>query len=391
MEAWNGKMLKDINAGLVHDWLPTVAGGERVLAEMARMFDNGAIYTLFDFLTEQERADISNMLPVHTSKLNNLPGVQKYYRYLLLQCTRSIEKFDVTSHDVVVSSSAALAKGVLTSPEQAHIAYIHSPARYAWDLTFEYINGIDGLAAILKRHLAHAMMHRFRMWDIRTVPQVDQYVANSEFIRSRIWKTYRRDAQVIYPPVDTTAFQIGEGDREDYYFTASRMVPYKQVPLIASAFAQRPKLKLVIAGDGPEMAKVRANAGPNVEILGHISFDELRARMQKARAFIFAAKEDFGIVPVEAQACGCPVVALSSGGTRETVRDISMDKPTGVWFDAQTQEELLKAIDKVEVEYASITSQSCRENALYYRAERFQKELGACIVDTMESVGRLGS
>ncbi|MGJ8530214.1 glycosyltransferase [Maritalea sp.] len=384
-------LFKDINVGLVHDWLPTVAGGERVVAEIARMFDHGAIYTLFDFLSEDERKDVANTLPVHVSSLNSLPGIQKYYRYLLLNCTRAIEKFDVTHHDVVVSSSAALAKGVLTSPEQAHVAYVHSPARYAWDLTFEYINGIDGIAAVLKRHLAHSMMHKFRMWDMRTVPQVDQFVANSEFIRKRIWKTYRRDAQVIYPPVDTAAFQLGQEGREDYYFTASRMVPYKQVPMIAKAFSERPNLKLVIAGDGPEMARVRAQAGPNVEILGHVSFDDLRRHMQKARAFVFAAKEDFGIVPVEAQACGCPVIALGAGGTAETVRDISMEKPTGVWFDEQTPEALLKAIDTVEAEHGVFTEQNCRDNALYFSADRFRSELSTCIVNTMQQVGRVGS
>jgi len=383
-------LLKDVNVGLVHDWLPTLAGGERVVAEIARMFDNGAIYTLFDFLSQDERMELAGTLPVHVSSLNRLPGVQKYYRYLLLQCTRAIEKFDVTGHDVVVSSSAALAKGVLTSPEQAHVAYVHSPARYAWDLTFEYIDGIEGTAAALKRHLAHRMMHKFRMWDIRTVPQVDTYVANSEFIRKRIWKTYRRDAQVIYPPVDTAAFQLGQDGREDYYFTASRMVPYKQVPLIAKAFSERPNLKLVIAGDGPEMARVRAQAGPNIEILGHVPFDELRRHMQKARAFVFAAKEDFGIVPVEAQACGCPVIALSAGGTAETVRDISMDKPTGVWFDEQTPEALLKAIDTVEAEHAALTAQNCRDNALYFGTDRFHRELSDCILHAMKDVGQVG-
>jgi len=384
-------LLKDVNVGLVHDWLPTLAGGERVVAEIARMFDHGAIYTLFDFLSQDERIELAGTLPIHVSSLNRLPGVQKYYRYLLLQCTRAIEKFDVTGHDVVVSSSAALAKGVLTSPEQAHVAYVHSPARYAWDLTFEYIDGIDGAGAALKRHLAHSMMHKFRMWDMRTAPQVDKYVANSEFIRKRIWKTYRRDAQVIYPPVDTAAFQLGQDGREDYYFTASRMVPYKQVPLIAKAFSERPNLKLVIAGDGPEMARVRAQAGPNVEILGHVSFDELRLHMQKARAFVFAAKEDFGIVPVEAQACGCPVIALGKGGTAETVRDLSMQNPTGVWFDQQTPESLLQAIDSMEAEHEFLTQENCRQNALSFGSMRFQKELVDCIIDTMDRVNRCGA
>ena len=382
--------LKNINVGLVHDWLPTISGAERVVAEIARMFDHGMLYTLFDFLTDAERHEVANTLPVNVSRLNRLPGVKKYYRYLVLQCTKEIEKFNVTEHDVIVSSSAALAKGVLTSPEQAHVAYVHSPARYAWDLTFEYINNIDGIAAGIKRAVAHTMMHRFRLWDMRTVSQVDQYVANSEFIQNRIWKVYRREAQVIYPPVDTTAFQLGQDGREDYYFTASRMVPYKQVPLIVKAFTERPNLKLVVAGDGPEITRVRAQASPNIEVLGHISFNELRQHMQKARAFVFAAKEDFGIVPVEAQACGCPVIALGKGGTAETVRDISMQNPTGVWFDEQTPAALLKAIDRVEADYTEFTESNCRANALSFSANRFRREFGECVLNTMNKVGRIG-
>lgn len=364
------------NVAVVHDWLPTLAGGERVVMELLRAFPDSELYTLFDFLSPEERQTLTGGRPVHVSSLNRLPGVEKYYRYLLLQCTRAIETFDLTRYDIVVSSSAALAKGVLTSPGQPHIAYVHSPARYAWDLTHDYINGLGNALA---RHMAHRMMHQFRIWDMRTVAQVDHFVANSRFIRDRIWKVYRREAEVIYPPVDISAFVPGSEPREDYYFTASRMVPYKKIEMIAAAFRERPNLKLVIAGEGPEMARVKAAAGPNVTILGHVSFETLRSHMQRARAFIFAAREDFGIVPVEAQATGCPVIALGSGGTAETVRDLSMDQPTGAWFEEQTVASLLGALDRLEDQYDAVTSENCRENALRFSAERFHREMRDCV------------
>lgn len=363
------------DVAIVHDWLPVLSGAEKVVQQMAHIFPNASIYTLFDFLSAEERDQLSQGCPITVSGLNRLPGVEKYYRYLLLSCTRAIENFDVTRHDVVLSSSAALAKGVLTSPEQKHFAYVHSPARYAWDLTHEYVQGIGGLGAGLKQAMARRMLHKFRLWDMRTAPSVDHFIANSEFIKQRIWKVYRREADVIYPPVNTDDFTLPDSDRQEYFLVASRMVPYKRIPMIVEAFAQRPNLKLRVVGDGPEMPAVRAAAAPNTEILGHISFTELKRQMQTARAFVFAAKEDFGIVPVEAQACGTPVIALGHGGTAETVRPLGHDRPTGVWFEEQTVESLVDAIDTFVAEEANFRPETCRENALSFSEERFRREL----------------
>lgn len=364
----NSPRILELDVAVVHDWLPVFSGAEAVVAEIVRMFRSVEVYTLFDFLTETEREAVSAGNPIHVSALNRLPGVRKYYRYLLLQATRAIETFDVTAHEVVISSSAALAKGVLTSPEQTHFAYVHSPARYAWDLTHEYIATLDGLGGALKRAVAREMMHRFRLWDMRTPQSVDHFIANSDFIRRRIWKVYRREAEVIYPPVDISAFQPGDGPREDFYFIASRMVPYKRFPMIVEAFSSRPDLRLVVAGDGPDMAKVKQLAGPNVTLLGHVPRDMLIDHMQRCRAFVFAAKEDFGIVPVEAQACGAPVVALGAGGTAETVRDLGTDAPTGVLFEEQTPQSLLGAIDRLEAEIGGLKTDAIRANA-----ERFSQ------------------
>ncbi|MBT9386743.1 glycosyltransferase [Pseudooceanicola sp. CBS1P-1] len=365
-----------LDVGIVHDWFPGIAGGERVVEQMVQAFPQSKVYSLFDFLTEAERQEIVGSRTIEVSRLNRLPGVKKYYRYLLNQCTRAIEEFDVTHHDVVLTSSAALAKGVLTAPGQPHVAYIHSPARYAWDLTHEYINGLDGRFGALKRHMAHRMMHKFRLWDMRTPPSIDLMLANSKFIAQRIRKVYGRDSLVVYPPVKTDDFTLGTAPKEEFYLTASRMVPYKRIDMIAAAFAGMPDKKLVIIGDGPEMHRVKAAAGPNVEILGYQSFDVLRDHMQRAKAFIFAAQEDFGIIPVEAQACGTPVIALGQGGTAETVKALDhADKPTGVWFQKQEVADLQDAVKRFEAAQDKFDMDTCRENALFFGAARFRQQL----------------
>lgn len=370
----------DLNVALVHDWLSTIAGAEKVVAEMVRTFPKVEIYTLFDFLNHEERQYLSGGRPVHVSRLNRLPGVKHYYRHLLLQATRAIEAFDVTNHEVVLSSSAALAKGVLTSPEQKHFAYVHSPARYAWDLTHEYIASISGVGRSIKRAAAREMMHRFRLWDMRTPASIDHFIANSEFIRKRIWKVYRREAVVIYPPVDISSFQLSNQPREDFFFTAARMVPYKRIPLIVEAFSSRPDLRLVVAGDGPEMAKVRKVAGPNVSILGHAPKEELIDHLQRCRAFVFVAKEDFGIAPVEAQACGAPVVALGAGGTAETVRDLDNPAPTGVLFGEQTPASLLSGVDRLIAAGDGLRRDNIRANAERFKPEIFRSQLSDLVL-----------
>jgi len=371
------------DVAIVHDWLPVLAGGEKVVQQMVQAYPKASIYTLFDFLSDAERQELSQGRPITVSRLNKLPGVQKYYRYLLLSCTRAIEEFDVTAHEIVLSSSAALAKGVLTSPEQKHFAYVHSPARYAWDLTHEYINGIGGIGASIKQAIARNMMHKFRLWDMRTAPSVDHFIANSEFIKKRIWKVYRREADVIYPPVNTDGFTLPTGGRQDHFLVASRMVPYKRIPMITEAFSRRPDLKLHVIGDGPEMPAVRAAAGTNVSILGHVPFGELKRQMQTARAFVFAAREDFGIVPVEAQACGTPVIALGHGGTAETVRPLGQDNPTGVWFNDQDVDSLVGALDMFVAEEAAFSPETCRENALGFSEDRFRQQLWEYVRDRL--------
>jgi len=365
----------DLDVGVVHDWMPTLAGGEQVVAQIMRAFPRSKLYTLFDFLSEDERIYVTNGAGIETSHLNELPGIKKYYRYLLLICQRAIEQFDVTHHDIVISSSAALSKGAITSPDQKHFSYVHTPARYAWDLSHEYVNSLDGFFGFLKRRLAREMMHRFRIWDMRSVAQVDHFIANSEFIKKRIWKIYRREAEVIYPPVDINKFELSKAPRDEHFLVASRLVPYKKIPLIVEAFARRPDLRLNVVGDGPEMKTIRKLASKNVKLLGHLDSSELKNQMQTARAFVFAAKEDFGIAPVEAQACGTPVIALGQGGTAETVNPLDASEPTGVFISEQSIDGILSALDMFLQNEHSFSATMCRKNSERFSQHRFQTQL----------------
>ena len=356
---------------VVHDWLTTYAGAERVLEQILLCYPEADIFTLVDFVPEKERAFLGGRTP-RTSFIQKLPGARKHYRNYLPLMPLAIEQFDLSGYDLVISNNFAVAKGVIVGPDQLHLSYVQSPIRYAWDLQFQYL-AESNLERGPKSWLARYLLHRLRIWDHRSAAGVDQFFGNSLYITRRIEKTYRRNAEVLYPPVDTEAFALRE-DKEDFYLTASRMVPYKKIPMIVRAFRHMPDRKLVVIGTGPEFEKCRAEAGPNVELMGWQSFDVLRDRMQRARGFIFAAEEDFGIVPIEAQACGTPVIAFNGGGARETVRGLGTDAPTGCFFDHQTPESLVEAIERFEAHAAEFTPQACRQNALAFSSERFRDE-----------------
>jgi glycosyltransferase involved in cell wall biosynthesis len=285
----------------------------------------------------------------------------------------AIEQLDLGAYDLVLSSSYAVAKGVITGPDQLHLCVCYSPARYAWDLQHQYLREA-GLEKGVRSMLARYMLHRFRLWDLRTANGVDGFVAISSFIARRIWKVYRRESTVIYPPVDVHQFSL-RAEKEDYYVTASRMVPYKRMELIVEAFRSMPERTLVVIGDGPEMAKIRRKAGANVHIVGQQPFEALRAHLQKAKAFVFAAEEDFGIVPLEAQACGTPVIAYGKGGALETIRGLDAPSPTGLFFQEQSVRSLTAAVQSFEQQQHRIAPEACRENALRFAPERFRTQL----------------
>lgn len=358
---------QNLKVAVIHDWLVTYAGAERVLERMLSAFPQADIFSLIDFLKPEQRGFIGHR-SVKTSFIQNLPKARTAYRQYLPLMPLAIEQFDLSGYDLVLSSSHAVAKGVLTGPEQLHVCMCYSPIRYAWDLQHQYLRE-SNLEQGVKSAVVRALLHYVRLWDVRTAPNVDMFISISEFIAKRINKVYRRPSLVLYPPVDTFAFTVSE-ERSDFYMTASRMVPYKRIDLIVEAFSRMPDKRLIVIGDGPEMAKIRALAAPNVTIMGYQSFEVMRDHMRRARAFVFAAEEDFGIAPIEAQACGTPVIAYGRGGALETVRD----GETGLFFEEQTPRSLMEAIFRFEDREAKFNPKTCRTNALRFSNERFDLE-----------------
>lgn len=363
---------ESISIGIVADWLVTYAGAERVIEAFINLYPNAEIYSIIDFLSDESRVHFHNKKS-KTTFIQNMPFAKaKYQKYLPLM-PFAVEQLDVSKHNIVISSSHAVAKGILTGPDQLHISYVHSPIRYAWDLQHQYLREA-GLTTGGKGILAKWILHKMRMWDYRTANGVDHFVANSHFIARRIKKVYGRNADVIYPPVNVERFDFCD-KKDEFYLTASRLVPYKRVDLIVEAFTAMPEKKLVVIGDGTEMSKIKLKAGKNIEILGYQSDMVMQEYMQKAKAFVFAAEEDFGITPVEAQACGTPVIAFGKGGTLETVRPLGeVEKPTGVFFDNQDVNSLICAVNRFSDDENSIQSYDCRQNAIRFSSERFKNE-----------------
>ncbi|WP_418612013.1 glycosyltransferase family 4 protein [Klebsiella pasteurii] len=371
-------MSAEINIGIVADWLVTYAGSEKVIKEFIDVFPSAELYSVVDFLSDSNRALLAGK-HAHTTFIQNIPFAKsKYQKYLPLM-PLAIEQLDMSGHDVILSSSHAVAKGVLTGPDQLHISYVHSPIRYAWDLQHQYLRE-SGLSKGLKGLVAKYLLHKIRVWDYRTANGVDHFIANSKFISRRIHKVYGRSSDVIYPPVDVKNFTLNE-NKEDYYFTASRLVPYKRIDLIVDAFNEMPDKKLVVIGDGSEMDKIKSKAKKNIEILGYQPNNIMQEHMKNAKAFVFAAEEDFGITPVEAQACGTPVIAFGKGGVLETINSIENIKPTGLFFEKQNPEFIVESVKKFESMQDVFEPIECRRNAEKFSEERFRNEINAYVRD----------
>lgn len=361
---------------VVHDWLVTYAGAERVLESILHCYPEADIFSVVDFALRSDCKFLKGR-KVTTSFIQKLPFAKKRYRGYLPLMPLAIEQLDLTGYDLIISSSHAVSKGVLTGPDQIHLSYVHSPIRYAWDMQHQYLQEA-GLIKGLRSIVARMILHYIRLWDLRTANGIDEFSANSRFIARRIWKVYRRESRIIYPPVDVDSFTVG-AERKDFYVTASRMVPYKKMPLIVEAFTAMPDKRLIVIGDGPEMEKCRRVAGSNVELLGYQPSEVMRDYMQKAKAFVFAAEEDFGITPVEAQACGTPVIAYGRGGALETVLGDDTASPTGLFFNTQTKDAIIDAVARFEQNTPLFSSQACRANAMRFGVERFRNEFTAWV------------
>ncbi len=359
----------------VHEWLTQWGGSEDVTRAMLEAVPGAALFATVDFLTSEHRARFGG-LPIRTTFLQRAPWARTRFWHYLPLTPLAVETHDLRGAPVVVSSSHAFAKGVLTNAEQLHVSYVHSPMRYAWDLHHEYLadyrldRGAKGL-------LARYLFHRLRLWDRQTANNVDLFLANSRHVQRRIWRTYRRPARVLYPPVATDRFTF-EARKQDYYVTVSRLVSYKRIDLLVQAFRSMPERKLVVIGSGPEAARLQAMCPPNVTLLGYQPHEVVQQHLAGARAFLFAAQEDFGISPVEAQACGTPVIAYAVGGSAETVRDLrTRTEPTGLLFDRQTPESLCEAVQRFD--RASIDPHACRAWAETFGEARFAREFSSCM------------
>lgn len=351
----------------IHDWLTTYGGAELVLKCLLEIWPETPVYTLVYDETGNCR-DIIQTTEVIGSFINKLPFAKRKHRSYLPLMPLAIEQFDLSGYDLVLSDSHAVAKGVLTGPDQLHISYTHTPIRYAWDLQHQYLHHAH-LERGFRGFLAKSLLHYIRLWDMRTVSGVDYYIANSRYIARRIQKLYKRESMVIHPPVEINRFDVRE-EKEDYYLTISRLVPYKKADLIVQAFNKMPGKHLVVIGDGPELKSLKRMASRNIQFMGFQSDQVVEDYLQRARAFVYVAEEDFGIVPVEAQACGTPVIAYGKGGVLETV----IDGETGFFFQEQTPESLIQAINSFENQ-KQLNSTKIRQHAEKFSKERFKEEM----------------
>lgn len=356
------------NIAIVTDPFPSNAGSERALFSALELFPNAPVYTL----VHHPATSISAPLVGHKvipSWINRLPWAQTQYRNYLPLLPLAIEQFDLRGYDLVLSFHYAVAHGAICRPDQLHICYTYTPLRYAWQNAHEYFNGRDPVS-----WLARIILRRFRIWDVAASARVDHFAAVSHWTADCIRRAYGRTAEVIYPPVDVDRFKPALSAREDYYVALSRLVEHKKLTVVVEAFSKM-GLPLIVIGQGPLYAELKRHAAPNVKLIGYQSDEAVVDYLSRARALVHAAEEDFGIALVEAQAAGCPVIALGRGGARETV----VDGKTGILFSDQTSASLIEAVEKFERERAAFSQAALIANARRFDKKRFQQEFKAMV------------
>lgn len=356
-------MIDSLKVALVCDWLTVFAGAERVVLEMHELFPNAPIYTT---LYNAKNCPQFARADVRESKLRFIPGARQFHRLFLPWMPKTFESMDLDEYDLVISSCHSTSKGILTSPNTLHICYCHSPIRYVWDQSHEYRTQFKSFSPF--RFIFTPLLNKLRLWDRVAAERVDEYIANSSYVSERIRKYYGRNSTVIVPPVDLFKFSCHEGEREDYYLAVGRLIPYKRFDIIVDACLAAGK-KLKIVGEGPSLKALKKRGGTKVEFLGKIPDEELKQIYQKAKALIFPQLEDFGIVPLEAMACGTPVIAYKKGGALETVTD----GVSGLFFEEQTVESLVKAIKSFEKK--SWIPSEVSKSVEKFSSARFKSEL----------------
>jgi glycosyltransferase involved in cell wall biosynthesis len=358
---------------IVHEWLVNYAGSERVVESFTNIWQDADVFCLVDFLNDEQREIILKGRKANTSFIQKLPFAKGKHRNYLPLFPSAIERLDLSGYDIIISSSHAVAKGFKKRGNQLHITYCHSPMRYAWDQSEHYLKGYKGF-------IAKIFINYLRKWDLKSAANVDFFIANSHHIAEKIGRIYKREAAIIYPPVDTDRFGIGKR-KEDYYVAASRMVPYKKLDLVVKAFNQMPDKKLVVIGSGPGKEKLRSIAASNIEVIGHLSREALKSFMQKAKAFVFAAEEDFGIIVVEAMACGTPVIALNKGGAKESV----INGITGLLFDEQSSESIKNAVIQFEKQKDCFDPAAIKKHSGQFNRNIFEEKIKNFVNEKVEN------
>ena len=356
---------------LVHDWLLVSGGAEKVTSELLKIYD-ADVFSLVDFLTDEDRAEILHGKHARTSFIQWLPGARKHYRNYLPFFPKAIERFDLSAYDLIISSSYAVAKGVRKKHHQVHVCYIHTPMRYAWVQEATYIE--DHQLTGLRASVVRTVLDRLRRWDHANSAYVDRFIANSHNVADRVKRIYGRASDIVLPPVDGDLYTLGEGERTNY-LAAARMVPYKKMHEIIRAFALMPEKRLIVCGDGPERERLQAMVTPNVTVIGQASRAEIIRLMRTAKALIVAADEDLGLTPMEAQSCGTPVIALRKGGYLETV----LEGETGVFFDEPSPASIAKAVGHFEAHGVRRSAEGIREHMTAHFSSVFRAEIKAIV------------
>ncbi|RNC90843.1 MAG: glycosyltransferase family 4 protein [Synechococcus sp. YX04-3] len=362
---------------IVHDWLVVYGGAEKVLENIIDLYPNADIFSLVEKVPENQRVFLRGKI-VKTSFLQRLPYVEKYYRYLMPILPFVIEQFDFGRYDLVITSSYCVSKGILTGPQQLHISYCHSPVRYAWDQYHHYISRFNNIPFI--KFFMRLVFHYVRLWDVVSSNSVDQFIATSRFVASRIKKYYRRPSIIIHPPVDLSTFNLNL-DKKDYYIAVARFVPFKRLDIAVKAFSEMPEKQLLLVGDGPDMGFLKNMATSNVKFIGFQNPEVVMKYLSRARALIFPSEEDFGIVPLEAQATGTPVIAYGKGGILDTVipHQESSLSPTGVFFYEQNHKSLVSAISYFEDNIDDFNPDKIANHACNFTVEKFKEKLDQAI------------
>lgn len=366
---------------VVCDSMSAYGGAERVIEQILQIYPSADLFTVLDVVPKNQRSFLCNR-SIQSSFLQNLPYVASYYRKLLYYWPLAVEQLDVTAYDLVISSHHSVAYGVLSRPGQVHVSYVHSPMRYAWDLQHEYLRTAR-LDRGLLGMIARRTLHKMRIWDYAAAQRPDAIATNSAFIAERLLKTHRRRAKVIHPPVAVEGKCEPVRERGGYYLSLGRLVPYKRADLLARAFARMPHRRLKIVGDGPDMRKIAALGASNIEVLGFQPNDHVRVLLADAEAYVFAGVEDFGITAVEAQAAGTPVIAYQKGGLSETVVGLHLPNPTGLFFDEQSEDAIIAAVEAFERSRHLFTAEASVANAARFSEQRFRDSFAAFVEEAL--------